>query len=100
MPASLYKFDLVADKLTQISNNLEDDVKVITNPATNSVEINSKVFIVSISIFDFNGHQQFQALVNNFYYNISFDSSHLKQGIYLVRIVTNDSICDEKILIR
>ena len=64
-----------------------DNIKIYPNPVTDRLYLSNNDFIKNISIFDLNGKQ----VLNK---NLDFqyvDVSTLKSGVYLVKILLNNS---------
>ena len=60
-----------------------------TNPVRNSVEIRSSQLMRGLSIYNLSGQKVYTANLNR--HSTRLELSHLSQGIYLMRVFTNDA---------
>jgi len=85
---------------TGVSGNQKDDfLKIYPNPSTGvfSIEVPGEKF--NLELFDLQGRQLFQSLNN--YHTVEVNDCSLKNGIYLVKVVTGETTSStEKLVIK
>ncbi len=90
--------DLFVDACTGINEIHEDAVQIYPNPAIDVVNISSKFNMVSVSIYNITGQLMESIKLNDISYQIN--TSDFPTGIYSIKIETEDSIINKRLIIR
>jgi hypothetical protein len=85
------------EQSTNVETPIMSGMKVFPNPANNVVNIVSGEIIEQVKIFDMLGRVVYYSQVNSD--NIIINTSQLKEGMYLMKIITADDITSKKVKI-
>ena len=88
--------DVVPSTTASLTTNALADIKLYPNPVKNTLFVDSKVTIDSVSIFSVDGKVVLNqnAIINN-----TIDVSYLSSGIYVVKLNSNENVLTKKIII-
>lgn len=97
-PLSVITFvsEIIEDTGVSIKNNIVK-MSVFPNPANDVVNIKSGYKIKSVTIYDTNGSMIKQQRYNNLN-SVSFSLSNVIDGLYMLRVETDNGIVTEKIM--
>ena len=73
--------------------NLKNEIEIYPNPVSSKLYLNTTHEVLKVIVFDSSGRIIKRTLIDN---NIDF--SDLGKGVYLLRIVTNEVVINEKII--
>ncbi len=74
--------------------NAKAQIKLSPNPATDYFQLNSKEMIKKVEVFDSNGRLMKTFMGDTPQYSIT----SLKEGVYMVKVYTNEGIAKEKLI--
>lgn len=91
--------DFILEKELAIETNSKPAYKVdiYPNPTRNKINIHSEITVSSIKVYDMTGHLiSMQAVSSKF---LQLNTSHLRQGIYILKIITEKGSIIKQLII-
>jgi hypothetical protein len=76
----------------------EKDVTIYPNPANEQLNINSKIRIKSVTIYDMNGQQKVKT--DNTGFNYAINLGNLGEGTYILRVMTEKGSMQRKVSVK